>query len=91
MVKIKCRAKPREYKRLNAQEVHCLVSEVLQEHFPLAMEGRTYEAQDIWDVLIATAERLTIEGRVKVWKQPPARIQGGMYSGESCPTMGWTD
>src|SRR5512143_352210 len=63
MVTIKSKAKPREYKRLNAQEVHRLVSEVLQEHFPLAIEGRTYEAQAIWDVLIAAAaERLTIEG-----------------------------
>jgi Transposase DDE domain len=63
MVKVKFRARQREYKRLNAQEVHRLVSEVLQEQFPLAMDGCAYETQDIWDVLIAAAvERLTIEG-----------------------------
>ncbi len=73
MVKIKCRAKPREYKRLTAQEVHRLVSEVLQEHFPLPMEGRTYRAQDIWDVLIAAAaERLTIEGASEVLEAAPS-------------------
>ncbi len=48
MVKIKLRAKQREYKRLSAQEVHRLVSEVLQEHFPLEMAGRAYESQAIY-------------------------------------------
>ncbi len=73
MVEIKCRAKPREYKRLNAQEVHRLVSEVLQDHIPLAMEGRAYTAQDIWDVLIAAAaERLTIEGASEVLDTAPS-------------------
>ena len=73
MVRIKCRAKTREYKRLNAQEVHRLVSEVLQEHVPLPMEGRTYEAQDIWDVLLAAAaERLTIEGVSEVLEAAPS-------------------
>ena len=57
------KAKLREYKRLTAQEIHGLVSEVLQEHFPLDIEGRTYRAADICDVLIAAAvERLTVEG-----------------------------
>jgi Transposase DDE domain len=73
MVKVKCREKKREYKRLNAQEVHRLVSEVLQEHFPLEMEGRVYEAQDIWDVLIAAAvERMTIEGVSDVLEAAPS-------------------
>lgn len=73
MVKVKFRAKPREYKRLTAQEVHGLVSEVLQEHFPLPMEGRASEAQDIWDVLIAAAvERLTIEGASEVLDAAPS-------------------
>src|SRR5579872_3151162 len=73
MVKVKFRAKPREYKRLSAQEVHRLVSEVLQEYFPLEMEGRTYQAQDIWDVLIAAAaERLTIEGASVVLDAAPS-------------------
>jgi putative transposase len=73
MDRIKSRTKPREYKRLNAKEVHRLVSEVLQEHFPLEMEGRTYEAQDIWDVLLAAAaERLTIEGASEVLESAPS-------------------
>jgi hypothetical protein len=33
MVKVKFRAKQREYRRLSAQEIHRLVSEVLQEHW----------------------------------------------------------
>jgi len=33
MVKVKFKAKQREYKRLSAQEIHSLVSEVLQEVF----------------------------------------------------------
>jgi putative transposase len=84
MVKIKCRAKPRQYKRLTAQEVHHLVSEVLQEHFPLTMDSRTYQAQDIWDVLIAAAaERLTIEGASEVLEAAPSpntvrNVLGGM-------------
>jgi hypothetical protein len=73
MVKVKFKPKQREYKRLTAQEAHHLVSEVLQEHFPLAMEGRVYEAQDIWDVLIAAAvERLTIEGASEVLENAPS-------------------
>jgi hypothetical protein len=73
MVKIKSRVKKREYKRLNAQEIHHLVMEVLQEYFPLAMEGRAYAAQDIWDVLIAAAaERLTIEGASEVLEAAPS-------------------
>jgi putative transposase len=73
MVKVKFRAKPREYKRLSAQEIHRLVSEVLQEHFPLEMEGRAYEPQAIWDVLIAAAvERLTIEGASELLEDAPS-------------------
>lgn len=49
-------------KQLTAAEVYQLVGEVLQEHFQLDMSGRNYEAQDIWDVLIAaSAERVTME------------------------------
>jgi putative transposase len=51
-----------ENKQLNASEVYELVSTTLQEHFQLDMQAHDYEAQDIWDVLIAAAvERLTIE------------------------------
>ncbi len=73
MVKVKFRAKQGEFKRLNAHEIHRLVSEVLQTHFPLEMEGRTYEPQAIWDVLIAAAvERLTIEGASDLLEEAPS-------------------
>lgn len=49
-------------KQLTAAQVHQLVREVLQEHFRLDMSNRNYEAQDIWDVLIAASvERVTVE------------------------------
>jgi len=49
-------------KQLTAAEVYQLVREVLQEHFRLDMSDRNYEAQDIWDVLIAASvERVTVE------------------------------
>ena len=49
-------------KQLTAAQVYQLVSEVLQEHFQLDMSNRNYEAQDIWDVLIAASvERVTVE------------------------------
>jgi putative transposase len=42
--------------------VYELVRETLQEHFQLDMQARAYEAQDIWDVLIAASvERVAIE------------------------------
>ena len=60
---------PKEYtqtegktKQITAQEVHQLTSDTLQEVFQLDMSDRQYEAQDIWDVLIAAAvERITAE------------------------------
>jgi putative transposase len=53
--------KPR-IKQVTAAEVHQLVRETLQEHFQLDMSNRNYEAQDIWDVLIAASvERVTVE------------------------------
>jgi putative transposase len=53
--------KPR-IKQVTAAEVHQLVRETLQEHFRLDMTNRNYEAQDIWDVLIAASvERVTVE------------------------------
>ncbi len=73
MVKTKFKAKQREYKRLNAREIHTLVSEELQEYFPLDMAGRAYEAQSVWDVLIAAAvERLTIEGASEALEAAPS-------------------
>ena len=49
-------------KQVTAQEVYQLTSETLQEIFQLDMTGRQYEAQVIWDVLLAAAvERVTAE------------------------------
>lgn len=49
-------------KQVTAAEVHQLVRETLQEHFELDMSRRDYDAQDIWDVLIAASvERVTVE------------------------------
>jgi hypothetical protein len=73
MVKVKFKPRQQEYKRLTAPEVHRLVSEELQAHCPLEMAGRAYEAQAIWDVLIAAAvERLTIEGASEVLEAAPS-------------------
>ena len=52
-------------KQLRAQDIYELVSATLQQHFQLDMENRYYDAQDIWDVLIATSvERISIETAV---------------------------
>ena len=62
MAQDKCNNCNPKIKRLTAQEVYQLTSETLQEHFLLDMSNSLYEAQDIWDVLIAAAvERITIE------------------------------
>jgi putative transposase len=62
-----------EAKQLTAQEVHQLVSETLQAHFHLDMSDSSYEAQDIWDVLIATAvERITIEMACDLLEDAPS-------------------
>jgi len=93
MVKVKFKAKQREYKRLSAQEIHSLVSEVLQERFPLAMEGRAYEAQDIWDVLIAAAvERMTIEGATRAVRHSflLVRHPGPRRAALTCGASYWT-
>ena len=90
MVKVKFKAKAREYKRLNAREVHRLVSEVLQEYLPLDMDGRAYKAADIWDVLIAAAvERLTIEGASEVLEAAPSPNTIRTVLRGSCPTRDW--
>lgn len=47
---------------LTAQEIYDLTSATLQAHFQLDMTNSAYEAQDIWDVVVAAAvERVTIE------------------------------
>jgi putative transposase len=60
-------------KQLRATEVHQLVSGVLQEHFQLDMVERHYEAQDIWDVLIAASvERVTVEMATHLLEKAPS-------------------
>jgi len=49
-------------KQLAAPEVYTLVQQVIQEQWALNMEERDYEAQDIWDVVIAAAvEQLSLQ------------------------------
>jgi len=53
---------PTSHPELKAQEVYQLVSEALQEHYQLDMTNSDYEAQDIFDVLIAACvERISLE------------------------------
>lgn len=60
-------------KPLAAQEVHQLVSKTLETHFNLDMSDSLYEAQGIWDVLIAAAvERITIEMACGLLEQAPS-------------------
>ena len=60
-------------KQLTAPEVYQLTSQVLQEHFQLDMSHSTYEASDIWDVLVAAAvQRLTIETACEVLENAPS-------------------
>lgn len=59
-------------KQLTATEVHQAVSDVLQEHFQPDMSNRNYEADVIWDVLIAAAvERVTIEMACSLLDEAP--------------------
>jgi hypothetical protein len=60
-------------KQLRAQDIYELVSATLQEHFQLDMENRDYDAQDIWDVLIAASvERISIEMASKLLEAAPS-------------------
>jgi len=60
-------------KQVTAQEVYQLTSETLQEVFQLDMSDSLYEAQDIWDVLIAAAvERVTTETACNLLEDAPS-------------------
>lgn len=49
-------------KRLTANDVYELTSDVLQEYFELDMSSSDYAASDIWDVLVTAAvQRTTVE------------------------------
>lgn len=60
-------------KRLTANEVYELTSEVLQEKFELDMSYSPYEASDIWDVLVAAAvQRTTVETACDLLENAPS-------------------
>ncbi len=59
--------------KLTAQTVYQLVGEALQEHFQLDMTNSTYEAKDIFDVLIAASvEHISIEMASKLLEDAPS-------------------
>jgi hypothetical protein len=61
-----------ENQQLKASEVYEIVSSTLQEHFQLDMQAHEYEAQDVWDVLIAAAvERVSIEMASQLLEHAP--------------------
>lgn len=58
---------------LQAQDVYELVSEALQEHFQMDMSNSSYEAQTIFDVLIAACvEQISIEMASKLLEAAPS-------------------
>ena len=60
-------------RRVTAQEVYEMTIETLQEVFQLDMSNSLYEAQDIWDVLVAAAvERVTIETTCELLEEAPS-------------------
>jgi putative transposase len=69
----KCNRNDQKTKQVTAQEVHQLTSETLQEIFRLEMSSSWYEAEDIWDVLVAAAvERATIETACDLLEEAPS-------------------
>ena len=73
MAQDKCNRSVPKTKQVTAQEVYQLTSETLQAVFELDMADRLYEAQDIWDVLVAAAvERVTIETACDLLEEAPS-------------------
>lgn len=69
----KCNRINQKTKQVTAQDVYQLTSETLQEIFQLDMSSRSYEAADIWDVLVAAAvERVTIETACDLLEEAPS-------------------
>ena len=70
-------------KQLSAEEIYQLTSETLQTHFNLDMSNSSYEAQDIWDVVVAAAvERITIEMACDLLEDAPSpnTVRQAVYS-----------
>ena len=63
MTRHKSNTSVQKAKTLSAQDIYELTMKTLQTHFTLDMENsRRYQAQDIWDVVIAASvERMTVE------------------------------
>jgi hypothetical protein len=60
-------------KQVTAQDVYQLTGETLQEVFQLDMSDSVYQAQDVWDVLVAAAvERVTIETACDLLEEAPS-------------------
>ncbi len=60
-------------KRLTANDVYELTSDVLQEYFELDMHSSEYEASDIWDVLVTAAvQQTTVETACKLLERTPS-------------------
>ncbi|MBW1744511.1 MAG: transposase [Deltaproteobacteria bacterium] len=70
-------------KQLTAQDVYQLTSETLQAHLKLDMSNSPFDAQDIWDVVIAAAvERTTIEMACDLLEAAPSpnTVRQAVYS-----------
>jgi putative transposase len=73
MAQDKCTPTVEKTKQVTAQEVYKMTSETLQEFFQLDMTNSLYEAQDVWDVLVAAAvERVTIETACALLEEAPS-------------------
>ncbi len=73
MTRNESNASKQKTQTLTAQEVYQLTSQVLQEHFPLDMSDSLYQAQDVFDVLVAAAvQRITIETASKLLEDAPS-------------------
>jgi hypothetical protein len=60
-------------KRLTANDVYELTSNVLQEYFELDMSRSEYEASDIWDVLVSAAvQQTTVETACGLLENAPS-------------------
>jgi hypothetical protein len=60
-------------KQVTAQDVYQLTGETLREVFQLDMSDSVYQAQDVWDVLVAAAvERVTIETACDLLEEAPS-------------------
>ena len=63
----------RKTKEISAQDIYELTQETLQKHWHLDMESSRYEAEDLWDVMIAAAvERITVEMACDLLEDAPS-------------------